>query len=384
MIVASVSAFAAGDDDETAATPAATKDTSVSITGLDTGDTVYMYQVLRWVEGSGWALTDDFAALSTNADIAKLISAKNNEAVELTKADVEAITEIAKTLTVNGEATTATTYTKDVDLGMYLALVKPVKAGTVYNPIVVSADYTVGGTNTIDSSAMLGESTAVAKKKTVTVVKTEPKITNDIGEEYNFTIVTTIPTYADSFKNTYFNLTDKMSSYLDLVEGSIKVNDGAVTPTSVTPDADKHGFTITFNDAYIKALKAPQEITVTYKAKLNITKEQAASLPNVKEENNKVTVEFPNNPKDDTSKTVLKDETREYTFTIDGQLFGETDWLTSEVIKVGLDQDGYPIEEVIDTYKSGKTHAALNGATFQLYQEDGTTPYTNGAWDCHR
>ena len=83
MIVASMSAFAADGDDEPAAAPAATKDTSVSITGLDTGDTVYMYQVLQWVEGSGWALTDDFAALSTNANIAKLISAKNNEAVEL-------------------------------------------------------------------------------------------------------------------------------------------------------------------------------------------------------------------------------------------------------------------------------------------------------------
>ena len=403
MIVASVSAFAAD-------TAPATADATISISNLDIGDTVNLYQVLHWVSGEGWRLTDAFTGLTTTSgNLEKLITpVKNQGTISFTKEDLEEITNFVKNNSVaptKSEATKATTYeyttytpaageTAAVDnSGLYLALVEPVKAGTVYNPIVVSSDYTPEGTgsgknetNKISALLNMGNS-SVAKKETVTLTKTEPKITNDIADTYTFTIDTIIPVYSKSFKNTYFNISDTMSSYLSAVAGSLTIEDdkgATVTPSSNTFAGDVQSFTIGFDDTFIKALATPLHIKIKYDAKLNITKEQAAALTNVKEENNKVTVEFPNNPKDDTSKTVLKDETREYTFTIDGQLFGETDWLTSEVIKVGLDQDGYPIEEVIDTYKSGKTHAALNGATFQLYQEDGTTPYTNGAWDCHR
>jgi len=403
MIVASVSAFAAD-------TAPATADATISISNLDIGDTVNLYQVLHWVSGEGWRLTDAFTGLTTTSgNLEKLITpVKNQGTISFTKEDLEEITNFVKNNSVaptKSEATKATTYeyttytpaageTAAVDnSGLYLALVEPIKAGTVYNPIVVSSDYTPEGTgdkqnetNKISALSNMGSS-SVAKKETVTLTKTEPKITNDIADTYTFTIDTIIPVYSKSFKNTYFNISDTMSSYLSAVAGSLTIEDdkgATVTPSSNTFAGDVQSFTIGFDDTFIKALATPLHIKIKYDAKLNITKEQAAALTNVKEENNKVTVEFPNNPKDDTSKTVLKDETREYTFTIDGQLFGETDWLTSEVIKVGLDQDGYPIEEVIDTYKSGKTHAALNGATFQLYQEDGTTPYTNGAWDCHR
>lgn len=389
-----------------------TADATISISNLDIGDTVNLYQVLHWVSGDGWRLTDAFdgddeanpAVPALNVEkINKLINpVKGQGTITLDKADLEAITTYVKDHNVaptNSEATTAetytyTTYTAATDeaaavdnSGLYLALVEPVKPGTVYNPIVVSSDYAdpANDTNSISALTNMGNS-SVAKKKVVTIEKTEPKITNDINDTYSFTISTTVPVYSASFQNTYFKVTDKMSEYLDLVSGSIKLNGEEISDSNitVTPDNDAHGFTINFNDNYIKALPAAQAITITYSAKLNVSAEEALTLTNVKVENNEATIEFPNNPKDDTSKTVLKDGTREYTFTIDGQIFGEEDWLTSELIKVGLDQDGKPIEDVINTYHSEKTHAALNGATFQLYTAESCaegTEYSNEAWD---
>ena len=394
-------------------TTPAPADASITITNLDDGDTVNLYQVLHWVSGDGWRLTPAFSADETSGKAAlnvenvnKLIAPVEGQGtIELTKADLEAIATYAKnnhltpvntSKTVSGTSYSFTTSGED-GAGMYLALVEPFKAGTIYNPMVVSADYTPEGdgknqnrTNTLSALANMGSS-SVAKKETVTIEKTEPKITNDINDEYTFTISTTIPVYSASFSNTYFNISDTMSSYLSAVGGSLTIkddDDGTVTPSSNTFAADVQSFTIGFDDTFIKNLASPKHITITYKAKLNVTAEQAKTLTNVHEENNKVTVEFPNNPKDDSGKTVLKDETREYTFTIDGQIFGSENWETSEVIKVGLDQDGYPIEEVIN-YHSGETHAALNGATFQLYTAlnaagtdvDTTKPYTNEVWD---
>lgn len=410
MLTLSMVAFAAD-------TAPVVADAKISITNLDVGDTVNLYQVLHWVSGDGWRLTDAFDGDSEASpvipaldveNVNKLITpVKNQGVISLTKADLEAITNYVKTNNVAPtytEATNATTYeyttytaaageTPAVDKsGMYLALVEPVNAGIVYNPMVVSSDYAdpANTTDTLSALSNMGSS-AVAKKEPVTVEKTEPKITNDINDTYNFTINTTVPAYSASFQNTYFKVTDKMSEYLDLVSSSIKLNGEAITDSNitVTPDQDAHGFTINFNDTYIKALTTAQSITITYDAKLNVTATEAAALENVHVENNKVTVEFPNNPKDDTSKTVLKDGTFEYTFTIDGNIFGEDDWFTSELIKVGLDQDGNPIEDVINTYHSQKTHAALNGATFQLYTAknaagtdvDTSKPYSNDVWD---
>ena len=79
-----------------------------------------------------------------------------------------------------------------------------------------------------------------------------------------------------------------------------------------------------------------------------------------------MTIEFSNNPKDDTSADKVYDETRHYTFDIDGQLWGDTTKHTNEVVKVGLDSDGNPIEQVT-TIDNGTQHAVLDGAVFGLY-----------------
>ena len=384
MIIGTMS-FAGADTNDLA------QDTTIKITSLEKDDTVNLYQVFKWVEPTadvkgGWTLTEKFAGMAPTTNMKHII---DNDVTTVTfeKADLEAITKYAKDNNIAPDSSEAVPasgdYEKTVELGLYLALVAPIKAGIVYNPIVVSADFTEGGTNEIDSSETMGTS-AVAKKKDITVDKTEHKITNDINDEYEFTVTTTIPVYSASFNDTYFNVSDEMSEYLDLVASSFTVKTPAgadVTPSSQTVTDGAHGWTIGFNDAYIKALTAPQEIVITYKAKLAVTKEEAATLTNVKEEKNKVTIDFPNNPKDDTGKSVLKDETREYTFTIDGKLFGNSEWNTLELIKVGLDKNGDPIESMV-SYDHGEDHAALDGATFGLYTDQAcTTLYTNTAFD---
>ena len=327
------------------------KDTTVKITGLAEGDKVDFYQVLKWVDGAGWQLAPGFASLSTNASIAKLIDAANQDQVELSKADVEAITTAAKAAIATNKNTPITGFTTatatvgtgatsvepTVALGMWLALVTPNDVDTVYNPIIVSADFTVGS-NVVDSSDNMGTAPTVAKKETITLEKTTAEITLNTGDAVQFTVTTTIPAYADSYVNPKFNMHDQLSTGLKFVVDSthpITVSSGDVTYTGA-PATNDTNFTLTFDTAKIAALVAPQPVTVTYYAKLT------SEAPwNINEETNDVTVEFSNNPGDDTDHSHLKDEVKEYTFDIDSTIFGGKDYITGEIVKVGVDRKKY-------------------------------------------
>ena len=357
LVLGTFSAFAADGT-----TPAA--DTSISISNLDTGDTVNLYKVIEWdTVNTGWKLADGFTSLSTNTNIKKLIE---NDATfaGLTQEDLEAIATAAKSAAkISSEATTAETYSKDVVPGMYLALIAPKKADTIYNPIIVSADYNAGG-NTISALSKMG-SNGIAKKETVTLTKDTADYTLDSGETVKFTVTTTIPAYAANYINPTFVLKDSLSTGLKFVVDNthpFTVSSGDVTYTGA-PITDDTGFTLTFDSAKISALVAPQSVTVEYYAKL--TNEAPYT---VNEETNDVTVEFSNNPDDDKSHGHLKDEVKEYTFTIDGTLLGNSEWTTSELVKVGLDKDGNPVEEVINQ-DNGHECAALDGAVFGLYTD---------------
>ena len=251
---------------------------------------------------------------------------------------------------------------------MYIAFVTAAKAGTVYNPIIISADFSAdNATNTIPASSSIN-GTSVAKKKEITVEKTEPKITNDVGDTYSYTVETTIPVYSSAFTNQFFTVSDTLSDHLDLQASTIAVVDAdtneTIDVTSYTTTST-HGFTITFPHAYVSALEAAKNIKITYDAKLNVP---VSELTNVKEEDNEITVTFPNNPNDLSGKevTALKDGTKEYTFSLDGSLFGNSDWQTAELVKVGLDKNNSPIEAVINV-SNGSSHAALAEATFGLF-----------------
>jgi len=259
MVLMMGAAFAAETSDLTV-------DTTISISGLTQGDTVNLYKVLEWVDGQGWKATSEFLSLADSA-LKNFIENKTDAANNFSAEDLVAIATAAQgktainsdkavpaggTFTYTVKPTEATAATAGA--GMYLALVKAVTPGTVYNPIIVSADFAQKDTNetsTIDASTATIVGTAIAKKEPVTLLKTEPKITNDIGDTYNYTINTTIPAYSEAFTDTFFKVTDKLSSYLDIVESSIIIN--GVTGGTTAVDTDKHGFTITLKNVSVNA-----------------------------------------------------------------------------------------------------------------------------------
>ncbi|MBQ7534617.1 MAG: isopeptide-forming domain-containing fimbrial protein [Stomatobaculum sp.] len=386
-----------------------TPDQSITITGLDEGDVVHLYQVLVWEDSVGWRLNGGeqgaYASLLSNANIKKLIDndANNGNPVELTKADVDAVATAAKnggTEIDTSDALTGDTYTFTATTpGMFLALVTPGKAGVVYNPIIVSADFSATpNTSEIDASnAVMGE-TAVAKKKKITVDKhgevmdevidetatEEEKIvaesTHSVGDIVKFTIETQIPAYSDAYTNPTFTVTDTLTNGLKIVvddEHEFSVSSGSVTYTGDPADGDT-SFTLTFTSADIAALLDYQDVVIEYYAIIG-----SEAVSNVNEMENTVEVEFSNDPHDDTSKGKIKDKTKHYTFTIDGELLGEEGFRVIELLKVGKNADGTDAIEEIEI-SNGTMAAALDGALFGLYKtpegaeaEDDNDLYTN-------
>lgn len=375
-----------------------TTDATISITGLEQGDTVNLYQVLEWTDGVGWTLTKSpgFENLNT-AGVNALIA--NTPNTQLSADDLAAIatyvganspTAVDPEKVVGADKTYTYTAGTQAKAGMYVALITAAKAGTVYNPIVISADFSSdNSTNTIPASSAIN-GTAVAKRKDITVEKTEPKITNDDGDTYDYTIETTIPVYSSAFTDQYFTLTDTLSDHLDLDAETIKINNMSLSDWVQSLDIDApvgsfelttedHGFVLKLKHALVSKLAAATPITITYSAKLNVP---VSELTNVKEEDNEVTVVFPNNPNDLSGKkvTALKDGTAEYTFSLDGSLFGNSSWDTAELVKVGVDKNGSPIEAVINV-SNGSEHAALKDAKFGLFKtSEAAAAYTgNGS-----
>ena len=363
-LVLGIAAVFAEDGDLTA-------DESITITGLEKDDEVTLYKVIKWVDGEGWALAEGFEGCTDMLD--HVLAGE-----DLTKDDFDAIAAAAKEATAVETAVKVegTSYTKDgVEPGMYYAAVAAATSGVMYNPLIVSADYTPGGTNEISTSESIAD-TSIAKKDTVTVEKEEeePTCSYNVGDEVSFTITTNIPVFSSAYTNPAFAVKDTLSAGLELT-GDVTVSAGDVTST-VTKGTPSNGFTVEFDSAAIAALTAPQEVTITYKAILTET-----AFTSVNEEENEVVVEFSNDPTDEESKNIVKDETREYTFTIDGSLFGDSSYKTGELVKVGVDAEGNPVESMKELSNKSE-HAALSGAVFGLYTDSGCTElYTNDSFD---
>ena len=355
-----------------------TADADLTISGLEDKDDVDLYQVFKWTDGVGWELTDDFDIPEIEAlpNIAKIIANDTTSTpIELQKAEIEALTTQAKTLdspTASGKSDKGTFTKSSLDAGMYLALVTPAKAGTVYNPIIVSVDFVDNTSNTIDASkAIMGSDSTVAKKDTVDVTKTASDYTHNTNDYVQFTVKTTIPVFAKSYVHPAFNVSDTLSTGLKGVidnDHQFEVEAGDVTYTG-GPATGFTNFKLVFNTDEIAALNTPQEVTIKYWAQVT------SDAPyTVNEEKNDVTVEFSNNPGDDSDYDYLYDETRHWTFDIDGSLFGDSTYKTGEVVKIGVDEDVNILESMVEL-SNGSEHGALADAVFGLYPA-GTKEFT--------
>ena len=406
-----------------------TPDSKITIEGLASGDTVHLYQILQWDENDGWELVHEdgeaspLAALVTteNANFSQKVKdlVDNVPNTTLDKADLEKIANVVKTVgtdLANQKINSDTfTYNTTSAPGMYIALVTPGEAGVVYNPIVVSADFTGNNTTSeINASTTNMGTSSVAKKEKIEVTKESEELdqadnavddgtsdgsnnAHDVGDIVKFTITTQIPAYSDSYTNPKFKITDTLSNGLVLVvdeehpytiTSTVAVDENSADykkiengkTTFCIPFVSKDEDDITGNS--ISELVDYADVTITYYAQIT-----GDAATNVTEEENTVEVEFSNNPQEDDDYGIIKDKTKHYTFTIDGNLLGEESWKNSELVKVGVDQQGNPIESVI-TESNGSRQAALKGAIFKLYttaaaaeNEDDAYLYSNDVFD---
>lgn len=379
-------------------------DTSISVSGLEAGDKVNFYQVLKYDETAtdtgGWVANTDFTGL-TKDEIQKIVS-KGDYATGGSKADKAGIdaalaakiagmaSGTAKFADVNATDGTATAATTNVgDAGLYVALVTPGKPDYLYNPVFVAADYTAAGTNSQAAvTALSYEPASLAKKENVTLTKeidgtTDTKYDVNVGDTVNFTISSKVPAYSTAYQNPTYVITDTMEAGLE-VQGTPAVTVAGITLAdgdyTVSVAEDKKSFTVTMNQAGLDKVAATgqaQAITVTYGAKVTSIEDATVS-----EKENEATVKFSNNPGDSSKYSLLEDKTRTYSFTIDGNLLGYTgeSYETDELVKVGLNADGTPATQK-KQYHSGTTWtelSPLSGAVFGLYTDPAcTTAYTN-------
>jgi len=406
-----------------------TLDTSISISGLESGDTVSFYRVLKFDQNAtttgGWNTDTGFtleqvviqkilglgsdgkpaADLAANTSAYGINAALAGEIANQAKNATAKYTGASVTYADSTDTPAVRTATvTDVEGGLYVAIVTPGQAGTVYNPVFVGADYNgTDGTNSFvvnmeDSynPASVAKKSHVSVEKTATDNKTIDENTSEtvsVGDTLTFTVTTTIPKFADNYTNPVFKVTDALSAGLKLNKSSVKVylatvNDsGAYTkgseltsgfsiPTDTLTDS---GYVINFTDTYLKELSAKQPIWIEYQADVT-----SAAQTNVTVEDNTVTINFSNNPTDTEGHGILKDETKHYTFSIDANLLGtesnSTPWKTVEVVKVGLDKNGKEITAETVTWHEGETVTrnigALEGAEFTLLKAD-KNAYTN-------
>ena len=206
-----------------------TADKTLTIKGLEAGDTVKYYQVIEWNTNTGWAFTEDFAGLATSGidstttnvkgwktgddpediqkDVLKYITGipvqykvnDDNTGLEVEKeeilgrinstlaAEIAAIAKTKSPIKTDGPLTaTQSVYGSTetpVAPGLYVALVDAGKTGVMYNPIFVSADYNqeeitgATGDTTFENEwevELLTDSysdEAIAKKSEITVSK---------------------------------------------------------------------------------------------------------------------------------------------------------------------------------------------------------------------
>ena len=371
-----------------------TADNKISITGLVKGDVANFYQVLKFdqdaVATKGWVAAEGFTALTTDEikymlgiDLAEgqtggISAAMGGKIGNMAKSATAKYSNVAAD--TDGKAEVAT----GVVPGLYVIIVTPTDADTVYNPVFVGADYAENTSNTwAINMAKTYSDQAMAKKDKVPLNKTaatteatyednKPE-TVAVGDEITFTVTTTIPQFAANYTNPVFKVTDVLDTGLTFKTGSLTIApEIAATNYTLTETDGGVGYVLDFKADYLKTLTAPVDITITYKATVN-----SAATYNVNEFDNTVTVNFSNNPSDTQGHGVLRDRTKHYTFSIDATLLGNPSYTASEVVKVGLDADGKELTETVTLSSDGEI-GALQGAEFKLYTDAAcNTPYSD-------
>lgn len=377
----SLTAFAATEDET-----GMVVDDSISVSGLQSEDSVSFYKILEWDDG--WKACAPFdTVIQTDAAIEELIKGAGDiaggitaeMAGELGKA-VSADTDAKYTASASGGAASVS----NPEAGLYMAIITPKVVGYVYNPVFVAADFARNVTNaiTLENGATAYADDAKAKLNLLDVEKTGEEITVAAGDTVEFKVYTTVPGYAANYTDPMFTITDKLSDNLLLNGESITVsvidkNSDEVLRVltvgeeyTVSIDSNNRGFVISFAQNYLYGIVSADRVMVEYNALVNIDEDTPTT--SVTSEDNTVTVEFSNDPTNSENHGSLRDKTMHYTFDIDGLLFGNSQYGTTEVVKVAVDNDGNYVTEEIEL-SNGNSVGPLAGAKFALYKDAACT-----------
>lgn len=389
----SLTAFAAGEEGDGTAVEMKL-DESITVSGLQKNDTVVFYKVLGWNDEKGWVAVNTFEKVLSETEV-ESITKEAEITFELAgrlgqnaaKAETSFDDQNRTCASDNGSVVIT-----GPEAGLYMAIIIPGQSGYTYNPVFVAADFSDGNnTSTVvvvdPEEGILGYSNkGSAKKSEVNLTKEADVYTHDVGDNVHFTVTTTIPLYASNYVHPVFKLTDVLSKGLQLKQDSIVVKDAnknVIPNTNYTPSFFENnndegvvetGYVINFTEDYLKSLSTAMAITVEYDAKVVIDDPTSISF-----EDNTVTLNYSNNPSDEVGAGVLRDKTNHYTFDIDGSLFGNGEYSTSDVVKIGVDANGKEIKEQVEL-ANGKWVGALAGAKFVLYTDPDCTEeheYTN-------
>ena len=186
MVIGTMGTMTAFAEGEVPASSAAAFDQTITIDGLDKGDVVNFYQILKWHgskgEGEddlpvvdGWEVCDPFDALIDDEDALKdIVDGKITSEIAGKLSRLAEDPQFTRTV-ANGATSVKVDIANDSQLGLYMAIIDPADKATVYNPVFASADYhTDGETNSFNvplSSASYYDE-AAAKKSKLDLVKT--------------------------------------------------------------------------------------------------------------------------------------------------------------------------------------------------------------------
>ena len=268
-------------------------------------------------------------------------------------------------------------------------------------PILLDLRPTDASGNAVTQRAItLKDATVTLDKKVVSGETKSDEGTVAIGDTVNYEIDTNFPTYeanaATTFTGAKFELKDTFSAGLDYVytdnvtDGVTVKIDGATVTSGYTVTYSERVLTITFASATILANQG-KSVAVTYNATVNGN----AVVNKTGGNNNKVELEYSNNPEKATDVKKLEDNVPVYTFAFDlKKLDGADDSRLAgakfqmkngdDVLYFTVSGETYTLSDknaegatnVIETVSAGDiTFKGLDAGTYTLTETDAPSGY---------
>ena len=275
--------------------PDAADRATVKITGITGSPTVTLYQIAeveygpgnvefvdyKWAAGAGFADPKNPTANEINAIAQKLTDTT--------------ITPISTDTTQN----VGDTYSKEVEAGVYIAVITGATDDKIYNPVLLTATYDKDGklyaSEVGSDENYLYGSTAVAKSSMPTVdkeikdgtftdISDSSKETASIGDVVSYEVTPKSPSYPENATNKTFFISDTLSEGLTFDYSSLTVT---ISGQSVVREGDTfklngnviataketaNGFNLNFDYnalVYNEDTQAAYEPVVTYEAVIN-------------------------------------------------------------------------------------------------------------------